>query len=414
MSSRAGTIGIGLVCGLVLCAIYASSVPDSFNTVRSHGRFFDSDGEFILRQFREEKTFTHNDHLFYHVAARGIHAASGDPLFSHLVLSVLSGVLGILVLSGAGYRLTHDAALALLASALVAGSAGWWFFSSTIDTYLPSLAASCLALALALMALRAPSPALFAGLGAAMGIAFLLRTDGFLLLVLGLVFAAPRCRSGKYLLVTGAAGFAVGAVGYAVLAAVFYDVAPGDVATFALRGIDRPDEVRAESEWGSWKNVTASRTALTLVNHAFYTVLLPSIESTRELRFWRAYSAPGLLALGLFVAAELCALIALLERAASAQSDRVEWRIVAALCLSWGATRVLFYTWWDPFDPFLFAVMSLPALWMVVLFGSQAILECLPMAWQRRALLGIWALVCAVVWLHNVRTLIAPLRALSP
>ena len=60
-------VALSLVMFTVLVGVYWISVPHEFNTVRENRRFFDSDGEFITRQFREGETFTHETHLLYHV-----------------------------------------------------------------------------------------------------------------------------------------------------------------------------------------------------------------------------------------------------------------------------------------------------------------------------------------------------------
>ena len=75
---------------VAMLSVYGYSVPGSFNTVEENRRFFDSDGEFITRQFRQGRTFTHNDHLLYHILgkwlfthAENIPGIRKDPVSSH-------------------------------------------------------------------------------------------------------------------------------------------------------------------------------------------------------------------------------------------------------------------------------------------------------------------------------------------
>ena len=92
-------------------SVYWVSVPTEFNVVRGNRSFFDSDGEFITRQFRQGRTFTHNDHLLYHLAARAFHdgaaerlPARRDAVRVHKLLSVGAGALGLGLLFVIGYQ----------------------------------------------------------------------------------------------------------------------------------------------------------------------------------------------------------------------------------------------------------------------------------------------------------------------
>ena len=74
---------------------------------------------------------------------------------------------------------------------------------------------------------------------------------------------------------------------------------------------------------------------------------------------------------------------------------------------------MIFYTWWDPYDPFLFAVMSAPALWLVFILylkGSSRASGGSSRADVARLWVG--CAVVALVWAHNLAHMILPLRAL--
>ena len=99
----------------VALVVYANSMPASFNTRYENRIFFDSDGEFITRQFRQGSTYTHNDHLLYHVLAKTVvrfapPAAGGEPdiVGGHLALSVFFGALGLATLYLGGVWLGGD------------------------------------------------------------------------------------------------------------------------------------------------------------------------------------------------------------------------------------------------------------------------------------------------------------------
>ena len=146
---------------VILLFAYANSLPASFNTRYANRAFFDSDGEFITRQFRQGRTYTHNDHLLYHVLAKAVvrlapPAAGGGPdiVGGHLALSVFFGALGIATLYLGGVWLGADPRASFASAVLLGGTGGYWFFSATIDTYIPHLWAAMVALLLALKCLR--------------------------------------------------------------------------------------------------------------------------------------------------------------------------------------------------------------------------------------------------------------------
>lgn len=403
---------------LVCFAVYQYSVPRSFNTVYENRRFFDSDGEFIARQFNAGSTFTHNDHLLYHVVARTLHnhphalGLGTNPVRIHMFLSSLFGALAVGLAYAAAFRLTGERLRSCAVALLCAVSAGWWFFSSTIDTYMPCMFFCLLSLALALGTFTHQSPLAHAGLGAAMGLAFLFRTDSFLLLPLGLVYLFPPNRRWRHVMACALTGLVVAAGGYALLAHSFYGVPFEAIPAWAVGGMGRP-EATVEQSWGQWANLTPANMALALVNQLFYTVLLPGLSDTRNVLFWHTYQA-STWATFAFVFASLSILFCRFTLAAwrAGNKTQVQTRIVWGMVLLWVAARTLFYCWWDPFDPFLFAVMSLPVLWVAALCGSSAI--ALDEKSQRgRHGVAIWLfLVSAAVCFHNVAGMILPLRQL--
>ena len=208
--------------------VFWVAVPDDFNTVYENRKFFDSDGEFITRQFRLGLTFTHNDHLLYHVVARAIHGG-GDVddvqagVRAHKILSAGFGALGVALLYVFGIVLTGRRALALVGALFVAGSASFFFFAATIDTYQPALACSILALGLAIVALDSGRAVHFAAAGAAAGVAILFRSDAVLLACLGLLAFGDRTHRVRNLLCAGTAAALV-AASYAPIAHAAYGV----------------------------------------------------------------------------------------------------------------------------------------------------------------------------------------------
>ena len=383
-----------------------------FNTVAENRRFFDSDGEFIVRQYRQGRTFTHNDHLLYHIAAKFVQENSarvpglgGDPVRAHKLLSTVSGALAVSLLYWLGAALTGRRLFAAVPALLLGGCAGWWFFSATVDTYMPHVCASVGALGLCLLYLRNPSPTIAAGLGGLIGLSTLLRTDGVLLLPLALVLLRAGRGWWQHGLALGACGLVLGVGGYFVLAHGFYDVPWGEVPAWALNSLERPEQ---PNPWGRIENLSGENLALVGVNHGLYTVALPELDRTGDARIWVTYTGAGwgglLFYLGVLTNAVLV----------GARDTRRAWReqdlagaFVPAIVLVWIASRVGFFTWWNPYDPFLFAVMSLPALWLLLVWSLRE-------GPGPRARGAEWAMVAAalVLWLHNLWFMILPLRAL--
>lgn len=412
--------GIALVLFLGMVLVYNNSVPGRFNTVYDNRRFFDSDGEFITRQFNQGKTFTHNDHLLYHILGRQLydHAdllpfVAPNPVSAHKALSVVAGALGVMLLFLFGRRFTGRSLPALAAALWIGGSASYWFFAATIDTYLPNLCAGILALGLALKGLKDQRVSRYAWLGAAMGLAFLLRTDSFLLASLILVVVAgSRDRIFARLAACAAAGALVSLAGYALLAHVFYHVPPGELIPWALGHVDRPETAK---EWGVLTNLAPANFRLAALNQSLYGVILPGLYNVRSTDVPSAMGSvrsggPMLSTYLAFMAVMLATVIIGVWRAAKNRT----WSpaILLALAVAWFLSRTVFYAWWDPKDPFLFAVLSLPALWILLLLftgGTPAETVRPKMANIRAGLVGLMAIL---IWIHNFLAMVVPLRAL--
>ncbi|MDP6631210.1 MAG: glycosyltransferase family 39 protein [Kiritimatiellia bacterium] len=412
------TVIIGILLFVATATVYWKSIPHSFNTHFGNKRFFDSDGEFIVRQYREGKTFTHNDHVLYHVLGKVVQQNSGsvpslkgDIVRSHKFLSVAAGALGIVLLYLMGLHMTSRQLPAVLGALLVGGSAGWWFFSSSIDTYLPCALATTAALGAALLVVKTPSLHASAALGALIGLAFLLRTDSVLLAMLGLSLLSRREGVFTRVGVAVAAGLIVGVIGYFVLAHVCYDVAWADVPQWARGALARP-ETQQKQVWGVTGNLTRHNVLKVLVNHLCYTVVFPELPTTHWTNVVRAYTPAGLAILtGYIIVMTTAAVYTLARMRAGVRAGNWAILILSLTVFLWLAVRILFYSWWDPDDPFLFSAMTIPALWLLLMLGAQqAYLK------HDGARIAEWSIPAALllltglVWVHNFRLLIVPLQ----
>jgi len=415
------TVIISTLLFIVTATVYWKSIPHSFNTIYENRRFFDSDGEFIVRQYREGKTFTHNDHLLYHILGKAVQQHSGaipslngDIVRSHKALSVLAGGLGVALFYLMGLSMTSRHLPAVLGALFAGGCAGWWFFASTIDTYIPCVLASSAALGAAILVIKKPSLHASAALGALVGLSFLFRTDSVLLAVLGLSLLSRREGIFARIGVAAAAAILVGVVGYFVLAHACYGVAWGDVPQWAQGALQRP-EASKKQLWGLAENLSRHNITKVLVNHVCYTAVFPKLATTHGTNIVKAYSPSGLAMLACYAAVMLTAGGYALSRIRSGIRDH-NWAvlILAATVLLWVAMRILFYSWWDPRDPFLFANMTIPAIWLLLMLGAQQAYVV-----HDGSRLSEWGIpvvmlvLTGLVWAHNLRLLVIPLRAFA-
>ena len=408
-------IAIFLLC---LGFVYWWSLPLEFNLKYDSRNFFDSDGEFITRQFIAGKTYTHNNHILYHYLGAKICELVGCGKNAHFIalvhksFSVLLGTIGIATVFLASWWWLGRVLPALATALFLGGTSSYWFFSASIDTYIPHLAAALISVWLSLWALRSNARIAYLALGVAIGISFLFRTDGALCGVLAVVaFACKEQRWSRLVLCAGAAAV-VGIPAYIMIAVSHYHVAPNDLVFWALGHLDRP-EVNS-GVWGSVANVTPSSLWLVFVNNLFYAVFIPGVEATRSASFILHYRglAGGLLGPGLWICVVAWVLI---SQFGNRRPDRDGvWLI--ALAGIWFVPRVIFYTWWDPFDPFLFSVLSLPAAWLLLLAllnSSRCSSGKSDTGTAASTAVGLVSVLALLVWVHNAVYLISPLRTFA-
>ena len=401
-----------LLLFLMMIPVYYNSISAHFNTVYDNHWFFDSDGEFILNHFILNKTFTHNDHLLYHITARWsyIHAdhlplGKPTPLKIHKQLSAIAGAAGVALLFAIGLSLTGRILPSLLAALFTGGCAGYWFFAATIETYQSSLVFCILSLGFFIKVLQRQRLADYAGMGAAMGMAFLFRTDAVLLGTLALIALATTRRWIAGLVVCGGLFLIVGVAGYAALAHHYYNVPWHQIPAWANSHVNRPEYLQGQC--GTLHNLTGAALGITALNHALYAILIPGVHATRNVGFLSTHA--GIIALVIYI---LAAGTALLRCAWKSRQDRLVFCLLMA-AVTWLVTRVFFYCWWDPKDPFLFAELSLPAWWLILIMsiGWKTATTPQPAAGSRWETISL-ALLTITVWTHNNINMIHPFRHL--
>jgi hypothetical protein len=378
--------------------------------------YFQSDGAFILHQYRTGSSVTHNDHLAYHVAARRLHRGlfPDDDTAAHMTLGVLAGGAGVGVLVLAGFQATRQLLPSILAALLVAGGASYWFFSASIDTYVPGLLWSIVALAAAIWCVHTQRKSCYVALGTAAGLAFLFRTDAVLLAPL--IVAVVGAREGRLerILLCGAPAALVGGVGYSLLANYSYGVPFSDVWSFATGSLDRAPA--RSGVWGTFDNVTTGNLVVTTANQYLYGLILPGLTLTRSRDVLGAMfsSDSGVVATLLYTAFVVLAFLEIARRTLRADSHLRLLVLLGAVCV---LTRLGFYTWWDPHDPFLFATNGIPSIWLFSILPFHADTRHPPApsgVSLNVRLLTLLAVLVAVVWWHNLHQLIFAVWSMRP
>jgi hypothetical protein len=206
-------------------------------------------------------------------------------------------------------------------------------------------------------------------------------------------------------------GMIVGVFGYALLSHMFYDIPASATAMseWISGAMYRPES--SEKIWGVAKNITIPNMALMIVNQFFYTILIPGLFKTRAIEFYSQYSPAGWISLVLWTATFTTATYHIGSAICRESKNRKCFSLYAfVLAGIWFFTRLIFYTWWDPFDPFLFAVMATPALWLILILGFSYAQESDLGKWKWRAHLALLIMLTISVWIHNYYYMIRPLR----
>jgi hypothetical protein len=222
---------------------------------------------------------------------------------------------------------------------------------------------------------------------------------------LPLIALAGSRRRAAGLVIGGGLFLLVGIAGYALLANQCYNVPWLKIPAWAAGHSNRPETVLAQ--WGTLQNLTVPALGVTALNHAFYSVLIPGVTATRGAGFLSTPAA--VTALVIYILAVIGALLLCIVKSSH---DRLVFCSLAAAAI-WIVTRVIFYCWWNPNDPFLFAVLSLPALWLILIMAisrrsAAALLPTAGGSWETIAL----TLLTLTVWTHNAINLIQPFRNL--
>lgn len=350
---------------LIAFFIYSFSIPGSFNNIYENRDYFNSDGEFITRQFNKGINLTHQHHILYHVLAKTIYhfglplGLPHNPIFVHKLLSVFFGALGLVFFYKCILLFTSDRRHSLLFTCLLGVSASYWFFSATIDTYIPALAFTIISFFFAIKCFMNDKSVDYILLGISTSIAILFRIDNILLLCfvwIPLLFSRKKKLN---LLYFSSMLILVGIFLYMITSKFVYNIEFSNFIGWILQ------KRIGGGLWATPQNFSLYNFTLLIVNHLLYSIAIPSVNTIKNINPLINYqSITGFL----FFIYFLAMLSFLLIKVKQIIKNFKEYSLlvkVGLMSLIWLITRIVFYCWWDPADSFLFTVNSLPAIWLV-------------------------------------------------
>jgi hypothetical protein len=432
-SSALALAEFAVIIGLFAVFLTSFEMP---SPVHGPGEIFGQDSVHILRMLSEGETYRWNpqNHLLYHVLLERGYAVWGsvfgdglDSAFRYLKLfTALSGLAFLIVLRRLLWHLRLEAAQRIALLVLSGFSLSIWFHFSAFETH--GLALPALALYL-LCLVRIRDEEDRGVLDRVLLIASLLlmgwiRLDLFrFAVVTGLLLFLPRMRSQRSGVLVDLALVAVlGFAGNALLASIYLDAPLREAGTEAYQ---RSNTKRLNRALMRIENLTPSKLLVVGRTVSVYSLVMPVGPRDAE-RSWlapptnRIAAVPGSgrnqaigasalfreplhRALGSAISLSATGGVVLLLLAALGGSlGRVfAGDLLHALLLAQVAAGWVLYTWFNPVEPFLWALEFTP-FWIVM------IAELLRRA-PRRAWGGIWALTTVIV-VHNLCAFYLPLR----
>jgi hypothetical protein len=366
---------------------------------------FDQDTRFIIEALVEQKPFPYNPqhHLLYHLLTEALHA-SLQPWIGRDARSVYAFLEIFTVLTGVGFlwvwiRLLREMGVPqpsrLLLVLLTGVAVSAWFNFSAFEAH--SLGMAAIAYYILALYRIARGESLTRGRQALLLLSlvflFLCRLDtGRFILLTALLLPLPAYRDqARWLAPVLCLALLGGALLYLPLTAAYLDVPWSEVPTLLLSRTERLDLVY---RMRSFENLTPGTIAAMATAAGVYSVVMPVGEAAFRTPLSATLGHP----LALVTVVSLLALLAgALHR--GAMRSATSRPFVMALGLNWVAA-LLFFTWYNPVEPFLWILEFLPfamALVALACAGSNR-------WWPALATTGI------LVLCHNVVFFLLPHR----
>ena len=355
------------------------------------------------------------DHLLFHVLTDGIYKGI-KPILYHgapsvylylKVLTIFEAVLFLLIMRAflLHFGLSPLRRLALLL--LTGCSVSVWFHFSAFETHamaMPALAGYLL-LMHRILRDRHSSPSCYILLGICLIIMALVRLDNFrfiLLTILILPFHGAR-EKWKPLILTITLSMLVSIALYFPLTMHYFNVPTRDVTNTILNRFDREDLLM---KMKTFRNFTPEKLGGMTAAMTIYSFVMPCGADTFSTPFADQFKRPGpAVAFGLFLLGLIAALYRLLLR-------RIWLNPFFLLLAGTGIASLLFYTWFNPLEPFLWIVEIVPLI--VAVFALSLTPPADPDAskngWREHLITGFLFLTVLILIVHNVLHFLLPYR----
>lgn len=389
---------IALIFFVGIVFYYFSIIPN-FEPSKSL-EMFGNDHFWIILQYQHSSDRHHNHHILYHILAKQIRVglwlawSVKHPMYAFKLVSALFGALGLVFFYICLLRLWIDKGLAQLFTVLFGLLASYYYFSSTIDTYIPAVAASIVVMLFLIQCLSEDGKQHYIYLGFALGIAVLFRLDNVLLVPLALL---PIALSRKVIssFFYCSIGLITGALAYLILAIQIYELSYIEFFDWVFeRRIDADSKGLA-----SVSNFNLSDFITVLKNHILYSLIFESgyrDNSGRSL-FELSIIVKRVLS-GCFYAITFIVILVFTHKCVKKEVQVTPlFRNVILILVVWIVSRILFYLWFNPVEPFLFTTKTVVPVWMLIsLITANVIQSYSANRVNYRYLIGFW-LACLVL-----------------
>jgi hypothetical protein len=360
--------------------LYYFSIALSFEATRFL-ELFGNDHQWIIQRYHASSPKHHEHHILYHIIGRSVrhgvwnHLQIRDPVIAFKLVSALFGATGLVLFYFCILKLVLIRGVAQYFTVMFGISASYFFFSSTIDTYIPAAVTSILVMIFLINCLTNEKQSNYAYLGLAMGLAVLFRLDNVLLIPLAFI---PIFQSRKMMLNSAYCllGLTMGALAYILFAKYTYNVNYVDFFDW----IFAPRVDTATRHLADLENFNLQDFLVVVKNHFLHSIIFESgFHNPGDQAIFAIGATVKNILTACFVAITL-SFIALFAFKIFRNSIKITdvYRNVILILICWIVVRILFYLWFNPLQPFLFTVSTIAPVWILMTLVTVSIFETNP------------------------------------
>ncbi len=375
--------------------LYYFSIKFSFIPVR-YLEIFGNDHQWIVLQSKLSSSRHHQHHLLYHIIVRQVRALlwinsiTRDPIFAFKIVSAFFGASGLVLFYFCMVKLALNQGIAQFFTLMLGLSASYFFFSATVDTYIPAVAASIVVMICLINCLTSEKQSNYVYLGFALGLAVLFRLDNVLLVPLAFI---PIILSRKKLLNCAycSIGLIVGALAYVVLAKYIYHINYVDIFDWVISLGSRVD--KEEKGLAELANFNLVDFMAVIKSHFLHSFIFESGYRINGDSAAYVYGAIVKKVLTICFIAITLSVIALFAVKVARNSIKITgiYRNVILILICWIVVRISFYLWFNPVEPFVFTPSTIAPIWALIALMTAGVFESSPPSrFNFRYLLWFW------------------------